>query len=519
MAVFGIPQLHEDDALRAARAAADMRDGLAALNKELEGDRGVTIAIRIGVNTGEVVAGDANAGQALVTGDAVNVAARLEQHAPPGDILLGDATYRLVRDAVEAEPVDPLDVKGKMERVSAWRLLGVREVTSSPPGRLASPMVGRARQLAQLRQAFDASVDDAVCQLFTVLGSAGIGKSRLVEEFLSAVGSDAEVLRGRCLPYGEGITYFPVVEAIKQAAGLADFDLPDVVETKVCSILEGDEHKELVCRHVSQLLGVAEATATEETFWAIRRFFEAVARDRPLILVFDDIHWGEPTFLDLVDHIADWWRGSSILVVCVARSELLDVRSAWGGGKQNAVTVSLEPLSDEQTETLIANLLGSVDVPAEVAERIIHTAEGNPLFVEQTLAMLIDEGFVAREGDRWVPVGDLSAVTVPPSIQALLAARLDRLAAEERTVLQAAAVIGSDFLASAVRDVVPENRRVHVPAHLMTLVRKGLIRAERAPLPGEDAFRFRHVLVRDSAYDAIPKTQRAGAPRARRGLA
>jgi class 3 adenylate cyclase/tetratricopeptide (TPR) repeat protein len=509
MAVFGIPQLHEDDALRAARAASDMREGLAALNKELEGDPGVTIQVRIGANTGEVVAGDAAAGGALVTGDAVIVAARLEQHAAPGDILLGDATYRLVHDAVEAEPVDPLELKGKKERVPAWRLIGVRGVTSSVSRRLDSPMVGRARQLAQLQQAFDASVEDGACQLFTVLGSAGIGKSRLVEEFLSGVGSDAEVLRGRCLPYGEGITYFPVVEAIKQAAGLADFDLPDVVERKVCSVLEDDEHKELVCRHVSQLMGIAEATAGEETFWAIRRFFEVVARERPLVLVFDDIHWGEPTFLDLVEHIADWSRGSSILLVCVARSELLDLRPAWGGGKPNAATVSLEPLSDEQSQTLIANLLGSVDLPAEVAGRIIQTAEGNPLFVEQTLAMLIDEEVVAREGERWVSVGDTSAVMVPPSIQALLAARLDRLAPEERTVLQAAAVSGRDFFSSAVRDLVPEDVRAHVPANLMALVRKGLIRAERTSLPGEDAFRFRHVLVRDSAYDAISKTHRA----------
>jgi class 3 adenylate cyclase/tetratricopeptide (TPR) repeat protein len=509
MAVFGIPQLHEDDALRAARAAADMREGLAALNKELERDRGVTIQVRIGVNTGEVVAGDATAAQALVTGDAVNVAARLEQHAAPGDVLLGEPTYRLVQNSVEAEPVEPLELKGKSERVPAWRLLGVREVTSSVPRRLDSPMVGRARQLAQLRQAFEATVDDVACQLFTLLGPAGIGKSRLVEEFLSDLGSDAEVLRGRCLPYGEGITYFPVVEAIKQAAGLADFDLPDVVEAKVCSVLEGDEHKDLVCQHVSQLMGVAEATAGEETFWAIRRFFEAVARERPLVLVFDDIHWGEPTFLDLVEHIADWSRGSSILLLCMARSDLLDLRPAWGGGKPNAATASLEPLSEDQATTLIENLLGSVELPSEIAERIVETAEGNPLFVEQTLAMLIDEGLVAREGERWVPVGDLTSVTVPPSIQALLAARLDRLAPGERTALEAAAVVGKEFFVGAVRDLVPENARANVPAELMTLVRKDLIRPERTSLPGEDAFRFRHLLLRDSVYEAIPKTQRA----------
>ena len=224
-------------------------------------------------------------------------------------------------------------------------------------------MVGRERPLAQLRQAFDAAEGDDACQLFTLLGSAGVGKSRLVEEFLSMIGDGAEVLRGRCLPYGEGITYFPVVEAIKQAAGLADFDLPEVVESKVCSVLEGDEHQELVCRHVSQLMGVAESAAGEDTFWAIRRFFEASARERPLVLVFDDIHWGEPTFLDLVEHIADWSRGSPILLLCMARSDLLDVRPSWGGGKQNAATVSLEPLTDDQSADLIANLLGTAELP------------------------------------------------------------------------------------------------------------------------------------------------------------
>ncbi len=509
MAVFGIPVLHEDDALRAARAATDMREALTALNKELERDRGVAIQVRIGVNTGEVVAGDPGDGKAIVTGDAVNVAARLEQHAAPGQVLLGEATYRLVRDAVDAEPVEPLEMKGKAERVPAWRLLGVREVTSAVPRRLDSPMVGRERQLAQLQQAFDAAEGDEACQLFTLLGSAGVGKSRLVEEFLSTLGDGAEVLRGRCLPYGEGITYFPVVEAIKQAAGLVDFDLPDVVESKVCSVLEGDEHQELVCRHVSQLMGVAEAAAGEETFWAIRRFFEASARERPLVLVFDDIHWGESTFLDLVEHIADWSRGSPILLLCMARSDLLDVRPSWAGGKSNAATVSLEPLTDEQAEVLITNLLGAAELPAGIAERIVETAEGNPLFVEEMLAMLVDDGLIVRGEDRWIAAGDLSSVTVPPSIQALLGARLDRLTPEERTVLEAAAVIGKEFFVGAVRDLVPEDRRTQAPSDLMALVRKELISPERTTLPGEDAFRFRHLLVRDSAYDSIPKAQRA----------
>jgi len=509
MAVFGIPVLHEDDALRAARAAADMREGLTALNKELERDRGVTIQVRIGVNTGEVVAGDPGGGKAFVTGDAVNVAARLEQHAEPGQVLLGEATYRLLRDSVDAEPVEPLELKGKAEPVPAWSLLGVREVTSAVPRRLDSPMVGRERPLAQLRQAFDAARGDEACQLFSLLGSAGVGKSRLVEEFLGGLGDGAEVLRGRCLPYGEGITYFPVVEAIKQAAGLADFDMPDVVESKVCSVLEGDEHQELVCRHVSQLMGVAEVAAGEDTFWAIRRFFEASARARPLVLVFDDIHWGEPTFLDLVEHIADWSRGSAILLLCMARSDLLDVRPSWGGGKLNAATVSLEPLTDDQAEALIENLMGAAELPAGIGERIVRTAEGNPLFVEEMMAMLVDDGLIVREGDRWIATGDLSSVTVPPSIHALLDSRLDRLTPEEREVLEAAAIIGKEFFVGAVRDLVPEDRRPRVPADLMSLVRKELIRPERTTLPGEDAFRFRHLLVRDSAYEAIPKAQRA----------
>ena len=508
MAVFGIPQLHEDDALRAARAAVDMREGLAVLNEQLERDRGVTIQVRIGVNTGEVVAGDPATGRALVTGDAVNVAARLEQHAPPGEILLGQETHRLVRDEIEAEAVPPLEVKGKDEQVPAWRLLEVRQVASSAR-RLDSPMVGRERQLSQLGQAFEAAVEDTSCQLFTLLGSAGVGKSRLVEEFITGLGERATVLRGRCLPYGDGITYFPVVEAIKEAAGLADFDRPDVVEAKVCSVLEGEEHQDLVCRRVSQVMGVAGSAGGEETFWAIRRFFEASARDRPLVLVFDDVHSGEPTFLDLVEHIADWSRGSPILLVCMARVDLLDVRPAWGGGKLNAATVSLEPLTEEQAETLIGNLLGSADLPAQVVERIVETAEGNPLFVEEIFGMLIDDGLVARVDDRWVAVGDMSGVGVPSSIHALLAARVDRLTPDERTVLEAAAVVGKDFFVGAVLDLVPEEARKRAPSDLMALVHKELIRTERSTLPGEDAFRFRHLLIRDSAYEAIPKAQRA----------
>jgi class 3 adenylate cyclase/tetratricopeptide (TPR) repeat protein len=509
MAVFGIPQVHEDDALRAVRAAADMREELATLNKELERDRGVTIQVRIGVNTGEVVAGASAGDPALVTGDAVNVAARLEQGAAPGEVLIGEPTHRLVRDAVEAEEASPLEAKGKTDPVRAFRLLGVREVIGAIPRHLDSPMVGRERQLAQLRQMFDAAAATRSCHLCTLLGAAGVGKSRLVDEFLAGVSGDATVVRGRCLPYGDGITYFPAIQAIKEAAGLADFDLPDVVDSKVGAVLEGDQHRVAVGKHITQLMGVGQPAAAEETFWAIRRFFEASARERALVLVFDDIHWGEPTFLDLIEHIADWSRGSPILLLCMARPELLDVRSGWGGGKLNAATVSLEPLSAVQAGQLIANLLGSAELPAEVAERIVETAEGNPLFVEETLGMLIDDGRVVRRDGRWVVAGDLSSVTVPPSIQALLASRLDRLTPDERETLEAAAVVGKDFFTGAVRDLLGPEARSRVSSDLMALVRKELIRPDRSTLPGEDAFRFRHLLIRDAAYDAMPKAQRA----------
>jgi class 3 adenylate cyclase/tetratricopeptide (TPR) repeat protein len=507
MAVFGIPVAHEDDALRAVRAAAEMRDAVETISKDLERDLDVSLVARIGVNTGEVVAGDPSAGQALVTGDAVNVAARLEQAARPGEILIGADTHRLVRDAVVVEPVDPLSLKGKSRPTPAYRLDEVIPGAAGHTRRLDSPTVGRAGEAALLLQAFQRAVRDEACQLFSVLGPAGVGKSRLVNDFVGSA-PEATVLRGRCLPYGEGITYFPVLDVVKQAAGLSDFDAPDTVEEKVCEVLQGEEHQELICGRLAQLLGVSEAAVPEETFWAIRRFLESVARSRPLIVVFDDVHWGEATFLDLVEHIADWSRDAAILLVCMARSDLLDVRPTWGGGKPNATTISLEPLSRDECDVLISNLLGAADVPPEVRDRIQAAAEGNPLFVEEMLAMLIDDGLLERDDGAW-SAADLSDVSVPPTITALLTARIDRLAPAERAVLERASVVGKQFYLGAVRDLTPNEARADVPAGLMALVRKELIRPDRSTMPGEDAFRFRHLMIRDAAYDGMPKELRA----------
>jgi class 3 adenylate cyclase/tetratricopeptide (TPR) repeat protein len=507
MAVFGIPVLHEDDALRAVRAAAELKDELAALNDELERGYGVRIESRTGVNTGEVVAGE---GETLATGDAVNVAARLEQAAPVGEVLLGEPTYGLVRDAVRVEAVEPLELKGKAEPVRAYRLLEVVPGALGHARRLDSPMVGRERERRRLQDAFEQARGDRSCQLFTVLGAAGVGKSRLVAEFLDAVENDATVLRGRCLPYGDGITFWPLAEALREAAEIAEDDAPVEARRKLAALVEGEDHGDQIATDVAGLLGLAETAAGgEETFWAVRKLCEALAHRRPLVVMFDDVHWAEATFLDLIEHIADWSREAPLLLLCLARPELLDSRPAWGGGKLNATSVLLEPLDDAQSERLVENLLGQAELDPAVRARIVGAAEGNPLFVEELLAMLIDEGLLERRNGAWSPTADLSTLAIPPTIHVLLAARLDRLQADERAVVERASVEGKVFHRGSVAELSPPADRGGVPARLMTLVRKELIRPDRAAFVGEDAFRFRHLLIRDAAYEALPKEARA----------
>jgi class 3 adenylate cyclase/tetratricopeptide (TPR) repeat protein len=450
MAVFGVPQAHEDDALRAVRAAAELREAVSALG----------LQARVGVNTGEVVAGD---GDALVTGDAVNVAARLEQVAEPGEILLGEETRRLVRDAVEVEPRQ-LDLKGKAAPVNAYRL---RSLDVAAPGlarRLDSPLVGRVRELQRLEDDFERTLEQRSSYLFTLLGPAGVGKSRLVAEFMRDVESSARVVRGRCLHYGEGITYWPLVEVLLQldADPQAVLALPSPTEAAV----------------------------------ATRRLLERTAAEKPLVVVWDDIQWAEAAFLDLVEHIADWSRGVPIFILCIARPELLEFRPAWGGGKANATSLLLEPLAPDDTSTLIDNLLGTSELASSVRERILRTSEGNPLFVEEMLLMI-------REG------GGETNVDVPPTIHALLQARLDRLPSGERSVIERGSVEGEVFHRSPVAELAPAQVRTGLDGHLQRLIRNELIRPEPATLPGDDAFRFRHLLIRDAAYESLPKETRA----------
>jgi class 3 adenylate cyclase/tetratricopeptide (TPR) repeat protein len=451
MAVFGIPASHEDDALRAVRAAAEMRE--AVLQHGLEA--------RIGVNTGEVVVGGGD--EALVVGDAVNIAARLEHAAPPGGALIGAETRRLVRDAVLVELVEPLELKGKSEPVEAYRLIEVRADAEALLRHLEAPLVGRVRERERLRRDFEDAVAERTCRLFTLLGPAGIGKSRLVAEFLEGAEGDADVLHGRCLHYGDDITYWPLVEILLRLG----VDPDDVI-----------------------------GTSREETRLAFRRLLEARAAERPQVVVLDDLQWAEPTFIDLVEHVADLSRGVPIFLLCVARTELLDIRPGWGGGKLNATSVLLEPLADDERAALIANLSDDGELVAAVRSRIAEASGGNPLFVEEMVAMVRERG------------AD-SELVVPSTIQALLQARLDLLEADERVVIERGAVEGQLFHRGSLRELAPEPTRGGLETHLSTLVRKDLIRPDRPTFAGDDAFRFRHLLIRDAAYESLPKATRA----------
>jgi class 3 adenylate cyclase/tetratricopeptide (TPR) repeat protein len=509
MAVYGVPVLHEDDALRAVRSAVEMREALVELNDTLESRWGVRLQTRTGVNTGEVVAGDPAAGESMVVGDAVNVAARLEQAAAPGEILIGSSTQRLARDAVEVEAVEPLTVRGRDAPVEAYRLLKVLPGAPAFARRMDSPLVGRQRELALLEEAFQRVRETRSCHLFTVLGSAGVGKSRLAAELVSACSGQSGVLSGRCLPYGEGITYWPVVEVIRKAAGLSDADSSEETRGKLLTLLEKEEDGSLVGERLGQLFGTTTSGATEEIPWAVRRFLEATARERPIVLLLDDLHWGEPRLLDLVEYVADWVRDAPILVVCLARPELLDVRPSWAGGKLNATSLLLEPLTAAESSALISNLLGRSELAEAASRRITDASEGNPLFVEETLSMLIDDGVLRKDDGRWEVAGELSRVAVPATIQALLAARLDRLGTGEREAIERAAVEGKLFHRGAVTALTPEGSREPLTGHLQTLIRKELIRPARPEFVGEDAFEFRHILLRDAAYAAMSKDRRA----------
>jgi class 3 adenylate cyclase/tetratricopeptide (TPR) repeat protein len=489
MAVFGLSAIHEDDALRAVRAAAEARERLQRLGDEIEAELGVALAARIGVNTGEVVAGEADERQQLVTGDVVNVAARLEQAAKPGEILLGAETLRLVRDAVRVDELDALELKGKAEPVPAFRLVEVLPDVPAFTRRLDAPFVGRQSELSELLAAFDRCVGDQACEQVTVLGEPGIGKSRLVRELVNTIGARGRVFIGRCLSYGEGITYRPLAEIVEQVAG-------SDARAGIAEVMSDETDGEVVASTISGAIGLGEEAASpEDTHWAVRRLLERLARERPVVVIVDDLHWAEPTMLDLIEYVAAFAQGVPLLLVGVARPEVVETRPTLGMPGAGATVLRLAPMPTKEAEQLVSALGSGVTVSASRREKILERAEGNPLFVEQMLAM---------DAESTVEVD------VPPTIQALLAARIDRLEPGERAVIQCGAVEGRLFHRHAVTELAPEDLRSDVGTHLLALVRKQLIRPDRALFPGDDGFRFAHILVRDAAYAAASKESRVG---------
>ena len=480
MAVFGIPQLHEDDAVRAVRAADGLRIALARLNDELEGERGLRLAIRVGLNTGEVVTGD-GAGT-LVTGDAVNIAKRFEEAASSGEVVVGEATRILAQAAASFQQLDPLAAKGKSQPIRAWRLIGVDPNRPGFERRFDTPLVGRQEQLEHLRGTYARAVQERSCCLLTLLGPAGIGKTRLAAELFDQLAEEATILVGRCLPYGDGITFWPLTEVLQDLGG--DERIAQVVAESVDATL------------ILERLRWSEdgaAADSQEMFWAVRKLCEALANRRPLVLCFEDVHWAEPTFLDLIEYLSSWIRDAPMLLLCLARPEFIDDRPAWLVGHEYATSLTLSPLRPSESE----ELLDAHGIFGNARAQIAEAAEGNPLYAEQMAAMVIEGGY--EDG----------LFSVPPTIQALLAARLDRLDPAERSAIARAAVCGKEFWRDAVVELTNADERGALGATLMSLVRKELVRPHRSTARPDDAFRFVHVLIRDAAYAAIPKETRA----------
>ena len=517
MVVFGVPQVHDDDAERAVRAALAMRDAMPALNAEIA----VELGARISVNTGQAVAGGGQDGQFLVTGDTVNVAARLQQGADLGEVVVGALTESLTRAAIEYQAHAPIVAKGKAEPLAAFAAVRPRSRTPDQarglPG-MRAQLVGRDRELRLLLEVFARVSEESRAHLFTIVGAPGVGKSRLVGEALArfAASGEAHVARGRCLPYGAGITYWPIAELVRQDCGVASGDEREVVlgklEARVSGLIAGDADRRAVRSRLAVVLGlelpgvalpgVGADQLSAELAWGIRRHLEALAKQRPTVIVIDDIQWAEAPLLAVLDDVLERAVDAPLLLVCIARPELLD-RPGWLGGRANATLITLEPLSATDTTTLVARLLDVDDLPPDLRERIVARSEGNPLFCEEFVRMLIDEGRIARIDERWQATAAISEVRVPESVQAVIAARIDRLTGDEKRALQVASVIGERFSESQLRTLSGDR-----PLPLGPLRRKGLVR-EDDDVSSADRHRFKHLLVRDVAYASLPKAERA----------
>jgi class 3 adenylate cyclase/predicted ATPase len=505
MAVFGLPTVHEDDALRAVRAAFEMCEALHRLNDELERGWGVRLVNRTGVNTGEVVAGDAATGQRLVTGDPVNVAARLEQAAPPVEVLIGETTYRLVAPHVHIERLEPLTLKGKSEPVPAYRLLDVRG-GDDPGDRPQLPMVGRDEELLKLRQAFAAAAAGGGAHVVTLVASAGTGKSRLLQEFLGDL-PDALAYTGHCPSYGEGITFWPIAEIVRAAARIDRDDDRQSAREKLLRLTP----EPAVADALAAVTGLADADQqVAQIFAGVAAMLGTFSATSPVVVVLEDIHWAQSTLLDLVGYLRQTLTFERVLLICTARPEFLDAEPDWMADAERAERVVLAPLLDTDGAAIVRAILGDGPLLDDVVHVVVSAASGNPLFIEQTVAMLIDDGALQRDGaGRWRPTRRLEAVSVPSSVAAVLAARLERLPAAERSVLQRASVMGHVFYRDAIVENSPEGLRAYVEPSIGGLVAKGLVQPESSYLADQDAFRFHHALIRDVAYHELLKRTRA----------
>jgi class 3 adenylate cyclase/tetratricopeptide (TPR) repeat protein len=523
MAVFGVPTAHEDDAVRAVRAARRMLTRLRSWNDSR--DAGQRIEIQVGLNTGEVVASGAVGGDLLVTGDAVNVAARLEQAAEPGTILVGERTARAVRPYFDLRRIEPLALKGKEEAVTAWVVEDEREAPEprGVPG-LHAPLVGRENELAFLRAAWAQVCGEGRPHLVTLLGDAGVGKSRLAREFLSTLDVDAKVVVGRCLPYGEGVTLWPLAEILKAEAVVLDTDPADVAVAKIAELVEAGIDPELAGERARTVAALASTLGLQtaddplgaldprdlyrERLVAWRALLTSMARAAPVVAVVEDIHWADATMLDVLDELAERVEGP-ILLLCPARPDLLRSRPEWGGGRRSFSSLPLDPLSSEESARLVSFLLDVDELPDSVRARILERSEGNPFFLEEIVRHLIDNGLVVRGNGRWRAQTGIGDVEIPDNVQSVILARLDLLSPEEKRVVQRAAVIGRVFWDGAVARLAAIDDLDEI---LRTLRRRELVLDRlSSSIGGQAEYMFKHVLIRDVAYESLPRKERSRA--------
>ena len=510
VAVFGVPVLHEDDALRAVTAAARLQVTLDRLNEDLDREWSVRLQVRMGVNTGEVLAAEGPDHETPILSDAVNVAARLEQLAEPGDILIGDSTYLLIRHAVIADPLPSLKLEGKAVLVPAWRVVHVDPEAYRHPRRTDAPLVGRKLELDLLRKFYERANAGRRFHLAIVFGEAGVGKTRLVDEFERVMGEEATVLRGRCRSYGEGITYWPIVQMVRQLAGIGSADSREAGYGKLATLLADPR----ITNQVAQVLGLRHgAHEPKDAYWALQRMLQILASRRPLVLVIDDLHWAQPTLLDFVHYLASSSLDLPILLVCVTRTELFDEAPSLTVAGLDAMSIRLHTLDGEQSKELVGHLLRPGVVGPELRARLAEASAGFPLFLEEFIGMLIDDQTLRLEGGRWTVASELTELRSPATIHALLSARVDELGERERVVLSRAAVVGRRFETRAVVALSPEFDESEVHARLVALVRKELLVVEAASGPPDpatlDQFRFRHSLIQEAAYGSTPKEDRA----------